>query len=163
MQEPWTPRVRTCWLRFVYISNFPNRAKHYARTTAAVAERATIAKCLVRKNSSVFKMQSSCEALCCSIRSRNLTTNVQPTKDESLEATNSLEAFIEFHTLFLTFIRFSNRIDRSKSKISKKRPNATQVLKNRRLLSSAVPSVWPNLPKYLTCEVPASRSETASA
>ena len=35
---PWTPRVRTCWLRFVYISNFPNRAKHYARTTAAVAE-----------------------------------------------------------------------------------------------------------------------------
>ena len=138
---------------------------HYARTTAAVAECATrtTAKCLVRKNSSVFKMQSSCEAPCCSIRSRNLTTNVQPTKDESLEATNSLEAFIEFHTLFLTFIRFSNRIDRSKSKISKKCPNATQVLKNRRLLSSAVPSVWPNLPKYLTCEVPASRSETASA
>jgi len=36
--DTWTPRVRTCWLRFVYISNFPNRAKHYARTTAAVAE-----------------------------------------------------------------------------------------------------------------------------
>jgi len=36
--QSWTPRVRTCWLRFVYISNFPNRAKHYARTTAAVAE-----------------------------------------------------------------------------------------------------------------------------
>ena len=148
------------WLRFVYISNFPNRAKHYTRTTAAVAECATrtTAKCLVRKNSSVFKMQSSFEAPCCSIRSRNLTTNVQPTKDESLEATNSLEAFIEFRTLFLSFIRFSNQIDRSKSKISKKRPNATQVLKNRRLLSSAAGG----LPKYLTCEVPASRSETAS-
>ena len=59
----------------------------------------------------------------------------------------SLEAFIEFPTLFLSFIGFSNRIDRSKTKISKKRPNATQVLKNHRLLSSAVPSVWPNLPK----------------
>ena len=89
----------------------------------------------VKKNSSVFKMQSSWKAPCC-----------------------SLEAIIEFRTLFLSFIGFSNRIDRSKTKISKKRPNATQVLKNRWLLSSAVPSVWPNLPK-----VPASRSEPTSA
>jgi len=94
-------------------------------------------------------------------RPGSLTTNFQPMKDE--RNTKSLDAFIEFRTLFLSFIGFSNRIDRSKTKISKKRPNATQVLKNRRLLSSAVPSVWPNLPKYLTCEVPASRSETASA
>ena len=101
----------------------------------------------VKKNSSVFKMQSSC----CSTRSRNqspwVTHHKFPTDDESLEAMKSLEAFIEFRTLFLSFIRFSNRIDRSKTKILKKRPNATQVLKNRRLLSSAVPSVWPNLPK----------------
>ena len=90
-------------------------------------------------------------------RPGSLTTNFQPTKDER-STTKSLEAFIEFRTLFLSFIGFSNRIDRSKTKISKKRPNATQVLKKRWLLSSAVPSVWPNLPK-----VPASRSETASA
>ena len=95
-------------------------------------------------------------------RPGSLTTNFQPTKDER-NTTKSLEAFIKFHTYFVPFIYRIFKLNWS-LKSWKKRPNATQVLKNRQLLNSAVPSVWPNLPNYLTCTVPANnRSETASA
>ena len=109
-------------------ADIPSSTAVYARTTAAVAERATTAKCLVRKNSSVFKMQSSCEAPCCSTRSWNQSPGVTQHKFSTDERwKKSLEAFIEFRTLFLSFIGFSNRIDRSKTKISKEPPKCDSI------------------------------------
>jgi len=112
-------------------------------------------------------MQSSCEAPCCSTRSWNQSPGVTHHKFSTDERWKKYhEKFRSLHRIPYILCSFhlldfqTELID----KISKKRPNATQVLKNRWLLSSAVPSVWPNLPNYLTRTVPASNSsETASA